>query len=88
MGQGNDPRSQANLAQLRDALRDLGWTDGHNLHLEVRWAAGEMDRSMSSVTRSCGSEPVLSPWILPFMRSSYWHLADMVIALSNVRFWA
>ena len=35
MGQGNDPRSQANLAQLRDALRDLGWTDGRNLQLEV-----------------------------------------------------
>ena len=26
--------------------------------------------SMSSVTRSCGSEAVLSPWILSFMRSS------------------
>ena len=26
--------------------------------------------SMSSVTRSCGSETVLSPWILSFMRSS------------------
>jgi putative tryptophan/tyrosine transport system substrate-binding protein len=48
MGQGNDPRSQANLAQLRDALRDLGWTDGRNLHLEVRWAAGEMDRTRTS----------------------------------------
>ena len=46
--QGNDPRSQANLAQLRDALRDLGWTDGRNLHLEVRWAAGEMDRICSN----------------------------------------
>jgi len=48
MGQGNDSRSQANLAQLRDALRDLGWTDGRNLHLEVRWAAGEMDRTRTS----------------------------------------
>jgi len=26
--------------------------------------------SMSSVTRSYGSEPVLSPWTLSFMRSS------------------
>jgi putative tryptophan/tyrosine transport system substrate-binding protein len=45
MGQGNDARSQANLAQLRDALRDLGWSDGRNLQLEVRWAAGEVDRT-------------------------------------------
>jgi putative ABC transport system substrate-binding protein len=45
MSQGNDSRSQANLAQLRDSLRDLGWTDDRNLRLEVRWAAGEMDRT-------------------------------------------
>jgi putative ABC transport system substrate-binding protein len=45
MAQGNDSRSQALIAQLRDALRDLGWTDGRNLHLEIRWAAGEVDRT-------------------------------------------
>jgi putative ABC transport system substrate-binding protein len=45
MSQGNDSRSQANLEQLRDSLRDLGWIDGRNLRLEVRWAAGEMDRT-------------------------------------------
>ena len=45
MAQGNDSRSQALIAQLRDALGDLGWTDSRNLHLEIRWAAGEMDRT-------------------------------------------
>ena len=45
MAQGNDSRSQALIAQLRDAVRDLGWTDGRNLHLEIRWAAGEVDRT-------------------------------------------
>ena len=45
MAQGNDSSSQALIAQLRDALRDLGWTDGRNLHLEIRWAAGEVDRT-------------------------------------------
>jgi putative tryptophan/tyrosine transport system substrate-binding protein len=42
MSQGNDSRSQANLAQLRDALQQLGWVDGRNVRLEVRWAGGEM----------------------------------------------
>src|SRR6516162_624242 len=42
MSPGNDSRSQANLAQLRDALQELGWTDGLNVRLEVRWAGGEM----------------------------------------------
>jgi putative ABC transport system substrate-binding protein len=44
MSQGNDSRSQANLAQLRSALQDLGWTEGRNLRLEVRWAEGEAER--------------------------------------------
>jgi len=44
MSQGNDSRSQADLAQLRNALQDLGWTEGRNLRLEVRWAEGEPDR--------------------------------------------
>jgi len=42
MSQGNDSRSQANLAQLRDALQQLGWVDGRNVRFEVRWAGGEM----------------------------------------------
>jgi putative ABC transport system substrate-binding protein len=44
MSQGNNSRSQANLAQLRSALQDLGWTEGRNLRLEVRWAEGEVAR--------------------------------------------
>ena len=44
MSPGNDSRSQANLAQLRGALQELGWTDGLNVRLEVRWAGGDMER--------------------------------------------
>ena len=41
---GNNSRSQANLSQLRSALQDLGWTEGRNIRLEVRWAEGEVER--------------------------------------------
>ena len=44
MSQGSDAVSQANLARLRSALQDLGWTEGRNLRLEVRWAEGEAER--------------------------------------------
>src|ERR1044072_2536243 len=44
MSQGNNSRSQANLPQLRGAVQDLGWTEGRNLRLEVRWAEGEVER--------------------------------------------
>ena len=37
--------TQARLAAFRNALRDLGWTEGSNVRLEVRWSAGNVDRA-------------------------------------------
>src|SRR5215831_8721369 len=34
-----DPDSQSRIASLRQALQDLGWTEGRNLRLEYRWGA-------------------------------------------------
>jgi len=39
-----DPALQSQLAAFRDALTKLGWTDGRNLRIELRWAAGNPDR--------------------------------------------
>ncbi len=35
-----DPDAQARVAALRAGLRSLGWIEGRNLHLDVRWGAG------------------------------------------------
>ena len=40
----SDPEGQARIAAFRQGLADLGWADGRNLHLEYRWAAGDVDR--------------------------------------------
>ena len=34
-----DPDSQSRIASLRQALQDLGWTEGRNLRLDYRWGA-------------------------------------------------
>ena len=36
-----DPEGQSRLAVVRSGLRDLGWEEGRNLRLELRWAAGD-----------------------------------------------
>jgi putative ABC transport system substrate-binding protein len=36
--------AQSWLAAFRDALSKLGWTEGSNLWIELRWAAGDPDR--------------------------------------------
>src|SRR5260221_9823460 len=35
-----DPEGQSRLSALRDRLRKLGWTEGSNIQIDVRWAAG------------------------------------------------
>jgi putative tryptophan/tyrosine transport system substrate-binding protein len=40
----NDPEPKSWLAGFTKALAELGWTDGRNLNMNVRWAAGSADR--------------------------------------------
>jgi ABC transporter substrate binding protein len=36
-----DPEGRHRLEVLREALRQLGWSDGRNLRIDVRWLAGD-----------------------------------------------
>jgi putative ABC transport system substrate-binding protein len=40
----NDPAAQSQVAAFRGALAQLGWTEGRNLKIELRWGAGDADR--------------------------------------------
>jgi putative tryptophan/tyrosine transport system substrate-binding protein len=40
----NDPEAKTYLAGFTQGLAELGWTDGRNLRMEVRWAAADVDR--------------------------------------------
>jgi putative tryptophan/tyrosine transport system substrate-binding protein len=33
----NDPVAQSDVANFRGALAKLGWTEGSNLRIEIRW---------------------------------------------------
>jgi len=37
----SDPFAQSWLAAFRDGLAKLGWTEGGNLRIEIRWGAGD-----------------------------------------------
>ena len=44
MGYGEaDPEAKALLSEFTQGLSELGWTDGRNLRMEVRWAPGDTD---------------------------------------------
>jgi putative tryptophan/tyrosine transport system substrate-binding protein len=45
MGLENGPLGQVYLTALLDGLRELGWTDGSNIQIDVRWTAANADRA-------------------------------------------
>jgi len=53
----HDSDGQARVAAFRDALNELGWTEGHNCHLEYRWGAGDPDRARNDVAELISLSP-------------------------------
>jgi putative ABC transport system substrate-binding protein len=44
----NDPLTRTRLAALRDGLEGAGWTEGRNLHIDVRYGAADAAQLRSS----------------------------------------
>jgi putative tryptophan/tyrosine transport system substrate-binding protein len=40
----DDPEGQARLVAFVQGLQESGWTDGRNVRIDTRWAAGDADR--------------------------------------------
>jgi len=40
----NDPVAKTLVSTFTQALADLGWTDGRNVRMDLRWAAGDINR--------------------------------------------
>jgi putative tryptophan/tyrosine transport system substrate-binding protein len=40
----DDPQGQARLVAFVQGLQELAWTDGRNVRIDTRWAAGDADR--------------------------------------------
>jgi len=55
----SDPVGQRNAAIFRQSLRELGWTEGRNLNIERRWAAGDVVRSRDYAAQLVGLGPDL-----------------------------
>src|SRR5262249_52921942 len=52
----NDPEGQARFATFVQRLKELGWIDGRNVHLDVRWAAGDVRYATESATLAVRSD--------------------------------
>ena len=56
----NHPDTKARHAAFLEALRQLGWSEGHNVRIEARWSAGD-----PTITRKNAEELVaLAPDVI------------------------
>src|SRR5262245_27993945 len=53
----DDADGQGRITALREGLEKLGWTEGRNLRIDTRWAAGDTDRMGTYVTELVQANP-------------------------------
>jgi putative tryptophan/tyrosine transport system substrate-binding protein len=52
-----DPEGKAQLAGFVQRLAELGWSEGYNLRLEIRWGAGNVDQIRTLARELVASRP-------------------------------
>jgi len=53
----SDPAATAFVSAFRQGLQEAGWTEGHNVHIDMRWAAGDRDRYRAHASELAGLTP-------------------------------
>jgi putative tryptophan/tyrosine transport system substrate-binding protein len=53
----SDSQAQAELAEFRQVLRDLGWTDGGTAQFRVYWAGSDLGRIRNSAQELVAWQP-------------------------------
>ena len=53
----SDPEQKRRLTAFTQALVDLGWTDGRNVRMDVRWAGGDTNRLRALARELVGLQP-------------------------------
>jgi putative ABC transport system substrate-binding protein len=51
------PDGHSRLAAFLNGLQQLGWTDGRNVRIDVRWGAGDAERTRNYVAELAALRP-------------------------------
>jgi putative ABC transport system substrate-binding protein len=55
----NDPEAQSWVAGFREELGKLGWTEGHNIQIDTRWATADVESLERSAKQLVARQPDL-----------------------------
>ena len=56
-GDENDSVTKPHVAAFTQALADLGWTDGRNVRVDLRWAGADINRIRALAQELVGLQP-------------------------------
>ena len=56
-GDENDPESKRRFSAFTQALAELGWTDGRNMRIDLRWGRTEINRIRALAQELVGPQP-------------------------------
>ncbi|MFL6971597.1 MAG: ABC transporter substrate-binding protein [Xanthobacteraceae bacterium] len=56
-GAADDPHAQARNTAFLQGLQELGWTEGHNARIDIRWGAADADRIRKDVAEVVALTP-------------------------------
>jgi putative tryptophan/tyrosine transport system substrate-binding protein len=71
----SQPTGQRYIAAFRQGLKELGWTDGDNVRIDVRWIAGDPERLRSYAAELVALDPDVvlasyTPGVLALQRTN------------------
>jgi putative tryptophan/tyrosine transport system substrate-binding protein len=56
-GEGANPVMRSNVAAIREALANLGWIEGRNLQIELRFGESNFDRTRAQAAELVSLAP-------------------------------
>jgi putative ABC transport system substrate-binding protein len=56
-GDENDPDAKRRVSAFTQALAGLGWTDGRNVRMDLRWPGGDINRIRALAQELVGLQP-------------------------------
>ena len=56
-GDENDPVQKTYISAFTQALADLGWNDGRNVRIDLRWGGGDANRIRALAQELVGMQP-------------------------------
>ena len=76
-GAADDPHVKARNTAFLEALQQLGWTDGRNVRIDVRWAAADAER----IRKLCAKCHAYLPRVFGRALTSRIHVVRLMSAL-------